>query len=273
MYRHLCELSSYWKITLTLLCSVMISACATTSQQTKVEQDISQSAGTDKAEPPAEVTETQQQQNLPNMDLDAELLEQLLVYNLASHQGDWQLAVKNAVAAAQASRDPRLAHMATLIALRIKDYQQAAGVAQLWAELESENSDASGTLLLAQVGAGMVEPALEGFSKLKADKDLDDFIKEVAGLLIRQTNPESALDIVKHYIQQYPESEQVLLSSSYVASSFNQTEQAAEWLDQVLLIKPDWDLAAQMKTSALRKQGNNEAVIAYVKQFVERNPN
>ena len=272
MYHHLFEINSRSKITITLFYVMLVSACATTTLEKAVVADPSQSVTTEGSQQDSEKATTQVEQNLPNLELDAELLEQLLVYNLASYQGDWQAAVKSAVQSANTSRDPRLARMAALTALRIKDYHQAAGVAELWVELDPLDSDANGTLLLAQVGAGLIEPALKGFSKLGADQSVDDQIKEVAGLLVRQTNQQSAIEIVEHFIQQHPDSAQVLLSSSYVAHAFDQFDQADQWLDRALLMKPNWDLAAQMKTSALRRENKKDEVLAYIKQFVERNP-
>ena len=254
---------------------MVISACASGPLKQATVEDGSQVEVSDQgaqSEDGQESVAVKAEPELPNLELDAQLLEQLLVYNLASYQGDWQSAVKSAVDSANTSRDPRLARMAALIALRIKDYSQAAGVAKLWAELDPDDSDAAGTLLLSQVGAGLVEDALQGFNMLAADRSLDDHIKEVAGLLVRQTNQESAIEIVEKLIEQYPDSAQVLLSSSYVANSFNQLEKADEWLDLALVMEPDWDLAAQMKTSALRRQGKNKEVLDYIKLFVERNP-
>lgn len=271
MYRYLLETNSRWKITISLFCVLMVSACATTTLE-KDDDSILDQVSVDESKRSATTAPAPIEQTLPKLELDAELLAQLLVYNFAFNTGDWASAVDSAVKSANRSRDPRLARMAALIALRIQNYSQAAEVAELWAELNSEDADAKATLLLAQVGAGLVEQALLGFSRSRGDRSLDDHIKEVAGLLVRQTNQQSAIDIVEHFIKQHPDSAQVLLSSSYVAHAFDQFERADEWLDHALLMKPDWDIAAQMKTSALRRQGKPEEVLTYIKEFVERNP-
>ncbi|MBT8115443.1 MAG: tetratricopeptide repeat protein [Arenicella sp.] len=212
------------------------------------------------------------QKNLPHLELDAALLEQLLTANMASYKGDWKAALDNAFAAAQTSQDPRVARLAAMLALRSASYQQATTAAKLWATVQPDNKDANTTLQLAQVGAGQVDEVLQNFDSSRGDKTIDVHIKEIAGLLVRQSNADAAIQIVEHYVAEFPASEQVLLSSSYVAESFEFNELAAQWLDEALKIKPGWDLAAQMKASMLRRQGKSADLMSYIEQFLVANP-
>ena len=251
-----------------LLCALFLSACVTIPPKSKA--NTAQSA--DQVNPAESDTPIEPELKLPNMELNAELLEQLLVANLASYRGEWEVAVKNATASAISSKDPRVAQLATLLALRIKDYKSAAATALIWTELLPDDQEANGTLLLAQVGAGMVEQAKQGFNNRRGEKSLDDHIKEVAGLLVRQSNAAAALELAKHYVAEHADSAQVLLSSAYVAESFDSIELAEQWINRALEYKPGWDLAAQMKTSMLRRQGKTEELSAYIKEFVSNYP-
>ena len=216
------------------------------------------------------------QETLPDLDLDSELLEQLLTMNFAQNAGDWSLAARKSLSAAQSSRDFRLAGLAASLALRAKEYEVAVTSAQLWTELQADNKDAESTLLLALLGAGNIDAAYQGFQKAWQSESppvgIDQFIKQVTGYLLRQDNADSAIGIARLYLQAYPGSAQVALSLAYVSERFKRDELTEKWLKQALLLDPDWDMAAQMKVALLRRQGKDEESSAYILQFVNDHP-
>lgn len=210
--------------------------------------------------------------DLPNLELDAELLEQLLVTQLASYQGDWELAASSAEKVAQASRDPRVARISTLLALRNNDYTMASEAAKLWMDLASDSDDALNMRIIAQLGAGQVEGAIESLAAHRKDKPLERHAKQLAGLLVRQRNEESAISVAQHYVQENPKSSQLMLSMAYVAETFKRLELANDWLSQALELKPGWDLAAQMKASMLRREGKTEERSKFIADYVKQYP-
>jgi len=215
--------------------------------------------------------------NLPNQDLSQELLEQLLILNLASYQGDWSQASKSAIKSAQQSQDYRVARVATLLALRNNDYAMAVGGAELWLTLNPDADDALNMLLISQVGNGQIDEALASLAqhrrKLEGqDNELDRHIKQTAGLLVRQRNDKAALKIAEHYVEAYPTSAQVALSAAYVAETFKEMDVAEEWVNQALALRPGWDLAAQMKANMLRSQGKVAEREQFIARFVEAYP-
>lgn len=215
--------------------------------------------------------------NLPAQDLSQELLEQLLVLNLASYQGDWGQASGSALQAAQASQDYRVARVATLLALRNNDYLMAVNSAELWLALNPDADDALNMLLISQVGAGQTDAALTSLARHRKklegqDNELDRHIKQTAGLLVRQRNDDAALKIAEHYVEAYPSSAQVMLSAAYIADTFENVEFADKWIDQALNLRAGWDLAAQMKAAILRRQGKVEERSEFIAKFVEEFP-
>jgi len=180
----------------------------------------------------------------PKLDLDADTLEQLMIANFASYAGDWVQAASGAYAAAQSSKDFRLARMASVLALRAENYTQVSEASALWYQLDSDNQDAYNTLLIGLVGSGKVDTALQHFdehlselediydsdsyqntnaqalqdssptqSEYVANTPLDIFVRQLAGLLISQKNVTAALEICSRLIAREPESAQVLLSA------------------------------------------------------------
>jgi tetratricopeptide (TPR) repeat protein len=210
--------------------------------------------------------------DLPKIELDAHMLEQLLVANLASYEGRWDQAATSSMMVAESTRDPRIARIATLLGLRKSDYAAAAHSAKLWAELSKNSADALNMLIIAQVGAGQVDGALEALEKHREGKDLDRHVRQAAGLLVRQRNQESAIEIAQHYVEAYADNAQVMVSMAYVAETFKQLETANEWVDLALLMNPGWDLAAQMKANMLRRQNKVEERSDFIAQYVAAYP-
>lgn len=210
--------------------------------------------------------------DLPQLELDTGTLEQLLVMNFASYQNDWSQAADSALSAATSSQDYRLARFATLAALRGNDYQKSALSALLWVSLKGESEDAKNMLLISQVGAGQTEQALRSIERYREDTSLDEYIKQVAGLLVRQRNGSAAHDVVTDLVSQYPDSAQVMLSSAFVAQTFEHYDSATQWVDSALQLRPEWELAAQTKADLLRAQGKNDERSDFIAQYVKAYP-
>ncbi len=256
------------KLVMLLLSSFFIVACVSIPGQISSQNGEFESAKKSVVEP-IEVDE-----DLPNLELNTELLEQLLIANFASNQGDWTLAAKNTLAAAKNSQDYRLARLTAFLALRAENFKQAVEGAELWVALEENPLEAKVTLLRAQLEASDIAGAIKGFERnaLENDVDINVHIKEVAAILVRQNNSESAIAVLQSYILKHPKSSQVALSSAYVAERFKRDDLAEQWLNVTLGLKPDWDLAAQMKAALLARQGKMDERSNYIAEYLISNP-
>jgi len=297
LFDYLCRGTTF-KVVFALLAFMLINGCASMASQqdgvsskqaaTTVDEDPAANQ-----EPLANDVPTQEIKEPPNMALSAQLLEQLMISNFASYAGDWDSAVSSALSAAQISQDYRLARLASVLALRSRSYEEVAIASELWYELDDQSDDAYNALMIGLVGAGEVDAALEQFDQRLAqidltqqnlddqvstadnyplDTEIDVHIRQVTGLLVRQPNSDSAMQIVREYINRNPNSAQVLLSSSYVADYFEENEIAEQWLNQALQIRPDWDAAAQMYSNMLARQDRDSERLAYIRLFIDDNP-
>ncbi|MBL4671073.1 MAG: tetratricopeptide repeat protein [Arenicella sp.] len=213
-----------------------------------------------------------QDPDLPLRDLDADTLEQLLVMNFASFQGDWSTATTSGILAADKSQDFRVARIATMLALRNSDYDGAAQASQTWLRLKPKSINAQNMAILSLVGSAQIDAAKSAIDVQIGDQDVDSYIKQLAGLLVRQKNSEAGFDIADYMVQEYPRSAQVLVSSAYVAQIFNKYEAAEVWVDQALSIKPGWDLAAQLNANLLKVQNKLDERAVFIDQFVKDYP-
>ena len=258
-----------------------MSACATVSTLPESHSNVTGNESSGAEQSVIELSPDQQEEyqeeaqidpNLPKLELDAKTLEQLLVLNLASYQGQWGKASKSALAVAESSQDYRVARIATLLALRNNDYLTGVQGAELWFELQQDEPSALNMLLISQVGSGQVSAALESLALHGEGKDIDRHIRQIAGLLVRQRNGNAAYEIVAHYVKQHPTSAQVMLSSAYVADRFQRFESAQPWLEQAMTLRPGWDLAAQMKIDMLRRQGKLDERATFIQDYIAQYP-
>ena len=257
------------KLLILLFSSMFVAACVSTPQQNSSENITVLPANLPAKEKSFDVDE-----NLPNLELDADLLEKLLIANFASNQGDWSLAAKSTLAAAKSSKDYRLARLTAFLALRAEKFNQATEGAELWVELQADQIEAETTLLRAQLEAGDVASAFQGFKNnaLKNNVSIDEHIKEVAAILVRQNNSDSAISVLKNYIVEHPKSSQVALSSAYVAEQFQREDLTEQWLNATLDLNPGWDIAAQMKVASLARQGKKAERSEFITEFVAAYP-
>ncbi len=266
----------YWRLGSALLLSLVVTACATTSSvvDSPENDDAVIVANSDQLEldESDESAESKVDETLPLMDLNAEDLSELLIMNLASMQQDWAKAAEKAIAIAQRTRDHRIARLATMMYLQERDHARASEAAVLWVELQPENRTARDMKLLALVGDEQIPQAIDAINEQLQSQQIDDYIREIAGLLVRQTNSVGALEIVDQLTQNHADSAQVHTSSAFVAEHFKDYKKATAWADRALVLRPEWDLAAQMKARLLQTQDKLDERAAFIAQFVADNP-
>ena len=261
------------RLLLILSVTTFLAACATVPEPTTKEVSNSSNDAVIEANEDQLNDVTQESlEDLPLQELDAELLEQLLVMNLASIDRNWGQAAQNAFSAAQNSEDFRLARLTTMMFLQDRNYPMAAQGAQLWNELRPDDETSQDMQILALVGAEKVEQALAAIRLQAESKETDEHIRQIAGLLVRQTNASPAIAVIKQLTVDHSDSAQVFTSSAFVAEHFREFELATQWVEQAIVLRSDWDLAAQMKARLLLTQGKLEERATFIEQFVQANP-
>lgn len=226
-------------------------------------------------EPATELVEQESKPELPNVELTQELLEQLLLVSFAPYSGDLELSAENAFKAAQTSQDYRLASFAAVTALRTRDYDLAQQGGELWLSLagdsESNVHSSLTTLILAYLGLNQPELAHQSLTQRDAELDLEEQFEERARLLIRQP-ADSAVKVAELMVDEHPELADAYLSAAYVADHFRKSEQASQWLEQALVLNPEWDRAALLKARVLQREGKSEERTEFIEAFLQRNP-
>ncbi len=209
----------------------------------------------------------------PNRDLDADLLYDLLLTDIAMYRGDRETSIKSAVAAAEASGDYRVARKATTLAMRARQYDDAIRAATIWSELEPEVDESTYAVVIALIASGRVDevmPKLYDLIDGNAD-GIDGGIRVVTALLGQQPNPAASLDIIKRLTKTYPDSAQLYLGSAYIAQLHGRSALAYAAVEKALVLRPDWESAAMMKVDQLEAADRDTELESFIVDFLKRN--
>ncbi|MFP5392122.1 MAG: tetratricopeptide repeat protein, partial [Gammaproteobacteria bacterium] len=117
----------------------------------------------------AQAPQVEPDEKLPNVALTGDLLYKLLKAELEVKEGQWQGPYVTLLAAAQQTRDPRLARRALEVALGARQNQQALAAATLWRELAPESDEAAQYYLSFMVMADQLGEAEKLFRQRLQD--------------------------------------------------------------------------------------------------------
>ena len=225
------------------------------------------------AETPADESIADEGPLPPNRDLDADLLYDLLLTDIAMYRGDRETSIKSAVSAAEASGDFRVARKATTLAMRSGQYDEAIRAATIWSELQPELDEATYAIVIALIASGEVDEAVPRLTALiDGNEDgVDDGVRVVTALLGQQPNTEASLAILKRLTDIYPDNAQLYLGSAYIAQLHGRAALAKAAVDEALRRRPDWESAAMMKVDQLEAAGSDAELETFIVEFLERN--
>lgn len=259
---------------LTLITAGTLSGCATTATaiaQTPPKPDSATS-----------VTKTESavedglpsEPALPNVELTADLLNDLLLADVASKRGHFDKAVALYAELAQNTKDPRLAALATRTAQFARRDDVAVQTGELWIKLDPENIDARQMLAALYIRTGDRERALRHFEKIlnASEKSADNGYMVIAGLLSREKDKKTALEVMKQLTDLHPEDADGAFAYSNLAVRLGELDEALSAVDHTLTIRPDWVSAVVHKSRVLQAQGKIVPSLNFLKDAVTRFP-
>ena len=122
---------------------------------------------------------------------DGNVLYRLLVGELASHRGDFQLALTNYLDVAKETRDAGVAARATKLAVFAHSEELALEAARLWNDVDSSSVEARQVLASLLIRAGDIDSAVEHLNEIVATRcpplRVRDFIVPPSSLARRRT--------------------------------------------------------------------------------------
>ncbi len=264
-------------ITVPVFLSLLILAgCASTpplvtdSSTKKITKQAKQQAQTNK-----EVSRTQTSVAIPNSELTADQLYDLLLADIAARRAHLDVAVRLYSKLAQSTRDARLAERASRVAVYARDNESALSAAQLWVELDPKNDEARQLLIALYIRTGDVDAALEHMERVldSNESEADGGFMIVAGLLSRERDKRAALDLMQRLVNRHQDNTDALFALSHLALRLGENKAASGAIDQVLLLKKDWIPAVLQKARVLTALGQSNATLSFLEQQIKRSPN
>jgi len=204
-------------------------------------------------------------------DLDADLLYQFLIAEIAGQRGDIGLASSTYLELARSSGDARVAKRATEVALYAKRDDIALETARIW--YEGEPQSARRTLADLLIKNGDLKAAQPLLTEMLATSPEGPAraLMELYGICGKHPDKRAVHVLVRNLTAPYigmPEAHYVLAQSAYASG---QRKQAMKYADQALALRPDWQQGALLKSQMLREEKRGKG-LAYLRKFLTSYP-
>ncbi len=208
----------------------------------------------------------------PPQGLTSQVLYQFLLGEIAGQRGELKLSAEAYADLAARTRDARVARRATEVALYARQTALALKDASLWLELEPDSIKARQTVASLLVSAGRLgdaKPHLNAW--IKTGKGGEIFM-QLHGLFAKQKDRQAVLDLVTDLAAAYPGVPEARFAVAQAAWQAGQPAKALEALNDALQLRPDWDAAALFKAQVVQKAENEEAMLAFFKDYLAAHP-
>lgn len=210
---------------------------------------------------------------LPDVELTPELLNDLLVAEVALQRAQYSTAVKYYTRLAKETQDPRLLERGTRIAVFTREYRTALDLGEQWIELDPGNVDAGQILTALYVKTGDYDAALESLERVVQQSAHDDKSRYMLmiRLLGREQDKEAALEVMHRYLERHPDDTAALLAYAQLALRAGKVGVAESTIDHLLEIEPDRTQAVILRTRILQASNREAAALDYLSEVVTRN--
>jgi len=207
----------------------------------------------------------------PNQNLSKELLYDLLLAELASQRGDYELAFEKYYTSANITRDSRLAKKATRVSLFAKNELQTFKAVKLWSELEPENADVQQILASSLIKKRQDDKAIVYLHKVvNLSDDFDDGMTKVVNILDTIKEQSRVIKLYTQISEPYKEKLIVKLYWAKIFIKFNDYVRAEQYLNEILVTKPDYLKAEIVQVELFKKQKKNSQAIDVLNKILNQ---
>lgn len=182
----------------------------------------------------------------------------ILVAELAGQRGDSKTAAREYFEALQYSKDPSLAERATRVAIFAEEDELALDAARVWLERVPQSVEARELALGLSLTQGEEDEA-EGYASsylTLTPKGRSEGFRQLARIIGSDPKTaEAGLPLLEDLAQKNYEIPEAAYAVALVSLRLGNERKALSSLDRALSLKPGWNDALLLKTSALVKQG------------------
>ena len=209
-------------------------------------------------------------QNLPDIELDGELLFTLLSGEMAGHRGELNLAVNQYLQAAQLTRDPRVIERTVQVANFAKRYTEGLEAARLWVEVAPELLTARYTYATMLLRNKLPDAAYEQFDFIiNAKKAEHSVFISIGKQLARESMREVALQVMQRLARSYQHIAAAHYALGTLAEQSGKLKLAESAVREALKLKPDWLEAKAQLARLLHLQGETKQALDTLRQALD----
>lgn len=206
--------------------------------------------------------------------LSAEVLQYLMVAEIAGQRGKLGIAVANYLQAAKLSQDAGVAERASRIAIFARKDQAALEASKIWVNLAPADAEAHQISAAMLVRAGNIEDALKHFEQVLAlsKKSEQKIFMLITSLLGKERDKNIALDIMKRLIDKHPGSSSAYYAYANLALLTKEYDVARKAIDKALRLKKHWNEATVLKVTILHRLGQDDEALAWLDKELQQKP-
>jgi hypothetical protein len=188
-----------------------------------------------------------------------ELLDDLLVANIAANRNQAKTAMDNYITVAKNSTDPRMAQLATEYAVQIQNQAAAMEMSELWANLGKENLQAQivAVTLTIDKKPDATKKYITNAIAIKPE-NIDQHLLEVF-LMLSDRSKEKLKGVLYTLAEQKPTNAYILLSAAQIGAQLGDIKQANSLVDESLKINPNLSNSIELKAKLIRHTSNSDS--------------
>lgn len=261
-----------------ILAALFVSACST-----PVSQPDSTSSQVPQAQSPAGSGQESDVSQLPAVqeepeeesDLSPELLFRLMLAEIAGQRGHINVAVKQYLAAAKSSHNPKVIERAARIAVYARDNESALQAAQLWTEVVPDSIEAHQVAAAMNLRTGNTNQAHIHFEKvieLSQKKGSRNPFVLITSLLGKESDKKAALDVMGQLVATRQNNPDALYAYSQLALLLGEPNKAQATIIKVIKLRPEWADAYILYSNTLYRQGKKTEALEKLKSALDKVP-
>jgi tetratricopeptide (TPR) repeat protein/predicted small secreted protein len=273
-------------IYLTLLFSLLLTACNTMSTSSDVEKsgadesvtEDASAAGNNEEDISTSLTQSTEDGEIVStkndVSMDGDMLYNLLAAEFAGNSGDVEASLDFYREASKSVEDSRIAARTAYIALYGENYEETLNALDRWRELEPDAIDLSRMYAVTYLKLEQPEKAVPYIEDMLSDyQDAPaDEAMAVKQLLSKEASDEVAYEVLQKLNEKNTDNKHLLVLQSRYAAQLEHYDEALALLDQVLVMDPSLYEVLLIKARILSAQGKNDEATLLIKQVVDELP-
>ncbi len=248
-----------------LIClGILLSGCATTSQEPAVEVAVEEPQAEVQEAAPVEPPPRPRPEDYPVAPFEGDSLYQLLAAEIAGYRSHYDVALEKYMLAAEATRDPGVAARATRMALYLKDDPAALRMVDIWAAVEPDNLTAHRHAVDLLLRADRPDEAIvhmEQVKNLGGSARFEVFAYQASGL--PDDKRQALLDAIEEMSSRHPEDSRLKFSRAILLQQEGKHAEALAIADAVLATEDDVNVII-LKMTSLSALGRKEEAQAFL---------